>query len=42
MRAAILRHLDDLEDNYLAAQRFKKDLPCIPLEEVKAPLGLED
>jgi RHH-type transcriptional regulator, rel operon repressor / antitoxin RelB len=42
VRAAILRHLNDLEDYYLAAKRLKKNLPDIPLEEVEHRLGLED
>ncbi len=38
VREAILRHLNDLEDYYLAAQRLKKNLPGIPLEEVECRL----
>jgi predicted DNA-binding protein len=30
VREAILRHLNDLEDYYLAAQRLKKNLPGHP------------
>jgi RHH-type rel operon transcriptional repressor/antitoxin RelB len=40
--AAILRHLNDLEDYYLATQRLKKNLPEILLEEVERRLCLED
>lgn len=35
-REAILEHLDDLEDLYLAEQRMKEDGPTISLEEVIA------
>jgi hypothetical protein len=42
VREAIPRHLNDLEDYYLAAQRLKRTLPGIPLEEVECRLGLED
>ena len=45
-REAILEHLDDLEDIYLAERRLA-DLragrtKAIPLEDVIATLGLED
>lgn len=43
-RAAILAHLDDLEDFYLAEERmreFRAD-EAIPLAELKAELGLAD
>ena len=33
-REAILEHLDDLEDAYLALQRLEADEPRIPLEDV--------
>ncbi|KXF76787.1 hypothetical protein ATN84_12265 [Paramesorhizobium deserti] len=33
-REAILEHIDDLEDLYLAEQRVKEDGPTIPLEDV--------
>ena len=39
---AILEHLDDLEDYYLAITRLEKNLPPIPLDEVESQLGLED
>jgi RHH-type transcriptional regulator, rel operon repressor / antitoxin RelB len=42
VREAILQHLDDLEDYYLAAQRLEENLPGIPLQEVERRLGLED
>ena len=41
VRQAILQHLEDLEDYYLAAQRLEENLPGIPLEEVERRLGLE-
>ncbi len=42
VREAILRHLDDLEDYYLAVQRLEENLPGVPLQEVERRLGLED
>lgn len=39
VREAVLEHLDDLEDYYLAAQRLAERLPTIPLEEVERRLG---
>ncbi len=42
VREAILQHLDDLEDHYMAVQRLEEHLPGIPLEEVQRRLGLED
>lgn len=39
-RQAILEHLDDLEDYYLAESRV--DEPRVSLEEVERRLGLED
>ncbi len=39
---AILQHLYDLLDYYLAVQRLKEDLPGVPLQEVERRLGLED
>jgi len=42
VREAILQHLEDLEDYYLAVQRLEKNLPGIPLEEVERRLGLAD
>ncbi len=41
-REAILTHLDELEDYYLAVRRLEKNLPSIPLEEVERQLGMED
>ena len=43
-REAIEAHLDDLEDFYLAEERMKtfRDGDAIPLETLKAELGLED
>ena len=46
MRAAILKHLDDLEDLYLAEQRLidirAGKSQTVPLEEVMERYGLED
>ncbi len=42
VRQAILQHLDDLEDYYLAVQRLEQNLPGIPLEEVERRLALDD
>jgi RHH-type transcriptional regulator, rel operon repressor / antitoxin RelB len=43
-RAAILAHLDDLEDFYLAEERMRdfRAEDAIPLTELKAGLGLAD
>jgi len=42
VREAILQHLDDLEEYYLAVRRLEENLPGIPLEEVERRLGLAD
>ena len=42
VREAILQHLDDLEDYYLAVQRLEENLPGVPVEEVERRLGLAD
>lgn len=42
VREAILQHLEDLEDYYLAVKRLEENLPGVPLEEVERRLGLED
>jgi RHH-type transcriptional regulator, rel operon repressor / antitoxin RelB len=41
-REAIMEHLEDLEDYYLAAERIKSDTRNIPLNEVEERLGLAD
>ena len=41
-REAILEHLDDLEDTYLAEKRLEKPARTFSAEEVKRDLGLED
>ncbi|MCF7730948.1 MAG: TraY domain-containing protein [Akkermansiaceae bacterium] len=41
-REAILEHLDDLEDTYLAEKRLSKPARTFSAEEVKRDLGLED
>ena len=44
VRAAIVAHLDDLEDFYLAEERLRdfRESDAIPLSALKAELGLED
>ena len=39
-REAILEHLDDLEDTYLASQRLERPAKSYSAEEVKHELGL--
>lgn len=39
-REAILEHLDDLEDIYLASKRLKRPAKTYSAEEVKHELGL--
>jgi RHH-type rel operon transcriptional repressor/antitoxin RelB len=39
-REAIMEHLEDLEDYYLAAERSKADSQNISLDEVEQRLGL--
>jgi RHH-type rel operon transcriptional repressor/antitoxin RelB len=43
-REAILAHLDDLEDFYLAEARMRdfRSEDAIPLADLKAELGLDD
>jgi len=41
-REAILEHIDDLEDLYLAQARARKDRKTISLDEVERLLGLAD
>ena len=41
-REAIQKHLEDLEDYYLADARTKKALAGLSLEEVEKRLGLAD
>jgi RHH-type rel operon transcriptional repressor/antitoxin RelB len=41
-REAILEHLDDLEDYYLALSRMEKHLPSLTAEEMERRLGLAD
>ena len=42
VREAVVQHLEDLEDYYLAAERAEKNLPGIPLEDAERRLGLAD
>ena len=39
-RKAINEHIDDLEDDYLAEARARKERKTIPLEDVERTLGL--
>jgi RHH-type transcriptional regulator, rel operon repressor / antitoxin RelB len=39
-REAILEHLEDLEDTYLAIERIEKPEQIYSMEEVKRELGL--
>lgn len=39
-REAIMEHLEDLEDYYLAAERANSGTRSIPLDEVEQRLGL--
>ena len=39
-REAILEHLDDLEDTYLAIERLKQPEKLFTIEEAKRELGL--
>ena len=41
-REAILEHLDDLEDFYLAEARARLNRKSIPLADVERALGLAD
>lgn len=41
-REAILEHLDDLEDTYLAEKRLLKPARTLSAQEAKRDLGLED
>jgi RHH-type rel operon transcriptional repressor/antitoxin RelB len=42
VREAILQYLEDMEDTYLALQRFEKKGKRYSMEEVKEELGLAD
>ena len=42
VREAILQHLEELEDYYLAVQRLEENLQGVSLEEVERRLGLAD
>lgn len=42
VREAILEHLDDLEDFFLAEARARKNRNTISLEDVERELGLAD
>jgi RHH-type rel operon transcriptional repressor/antitoxin RelB len=40
VREAIIEHLEDLEDYYLAELRLKSNVPSINIEQVEKELGL--
>lgn len=42
VREAILEHLDDLEDSYLAVERLKNPQRRLTLADVERELGLVD
>jgi RHH-type rel operon transcriptional repressor/antitoxin RelB len=42
VREAILEHIDDLEDYFLAEARARKNRKTISLEDVERELGLEN
>ena len=42
VREAILEHLEDLEDYYLAAARLEEKLPTVSFDEMEKRLGVED
>ncbi len=42
VREAVLEHLQDLEDYYLAAARLEKKLPAVSLAEMEKRVGLAD
>jgi RHH-type transcriptional regulator, rel operon repressor / antitoxin RelB len=42
VREAILEHIDDLEDYYLAEARARQNRKAISLEDVERELGLAD
>ena len=41
-KEAILEHLQDIEDYYLAESRSKKNVQGISLDDVEKALGVED
>jgi RHH-type rel operon transcriptional repressor/antitoxin RelB len=42
VQQAILEHIDDLEDYYLAEARARKNRKAVSLEDVERELGLAD
>jgi RHH-type rel operon transcriptional repressor/antitoxin RelB len=42
VREAILEHIDDLEDYFLAEARARKNRKAISLDDVESELGLGD
>ena len=42
VREAVLEHLEDIEDYYLAAARLEENLPGVSFEEMEKKLGLAD
>ncbi len=41
-REAILRHLEDMEDTYIAIDRVENPAKRLTMEEVEKALGVED
>lgn len=41
-REAILRHLEDMEDTYIAVDRVENPAKRLTMEEVEKALGVED
>jgi len=41
-REAILQHIEDLEDTYVALERLKNPGRTLSMEEAKKELGLDD
>jgi len=41
-REAILRHLEDMEDTYIAIERLENPGKRLTMEEVEKALGVED
>ncbi|HEV2603146.1 MAG TPA: TraY domain-containing protein [Microvirga sp.] len=41
-REAIIRHIEDLEDAHLAADRLRENGPRVTLEDLESELGSDD
>jgi len=42
VREAVLEHIEDLEDAYIAAKRLKRVVKCYSIDEVEKELGLKN